>query len=42
MKEYDLSIEELEQLTIKYNLELTDDLLGLVTDVIVMVLKEAK
>jgi hypothetical protein len=42
MKSYDLSIEELEQLAIKYDLPLSDDLIGLVSDIIVMVLKEAK
>jgi hypothetical protein len=38
MNMYDLSIEELEELAIRYNFELTDELVGLVSDVIVMVL----
>lgn len=37
--EFDLSIDELEELCKKYDLMLSDPLIGLVSDVIVMVLK---
>ena len=42
MRTYDLSIDELENLCAKYDLMLSDPLLGLVSDVIVMVLKEVE
>ncbi len=38
MIEFDLSIDELEKLCDKYDLMLSDPLLNLITDVIVMVL----
>jgi hypothetical protein len=38
MNEFDLSIDELEKLCDKYDLMLSDPLIGLVSDVIVMVL----
>ena len=38
MKSYDLSIEKLEELADKYDLLVSDALIGLVSDVIVMVL----
>jgi hypothetical protein len=37
MKEFDLSIDELEALCEKYDLMLSDPLIGLISDVIVMV-----
>ena len=42
MEEFKLSIDELEALCEKYDLMLSDALLGLVTDVIVMVLKKGE
>jgi hypothetical protein len=42
MEEFKLSIDELEALCEKYDLMLSDQLLGLVTDVIVMVLKKGE
>lgn len=38
MRSFELSIDELEQLCEKYDLMLSDPLIGLVSDVIVMVL----
>jgi hypothetical protein len=40
MKEFDLSIDELEALCEKYDLMLSDPLIGLISDVIVMVLNK--
>jgi hypothetical protein len=42
MEEFELSIDDLEALCEKYDLMLSDPLLGLVTDVIVMVLKKGE
>ena len=38
MKSYDLSIEKLEELADNYDLVVSDALIGLVSDVIIMVL----
>ena len=40
MDSYELSIEELEILAEKYDLMLSDPLIGLVSDVIAMVLRD--
>jgi hypothetical protein len=42
MREFELSIDELEALCEKYDLMLSDPLIGLVSDVIVMVLNKDK
>ena len=40
MDSYDLSIDKLENIADKYGFALSDDLLGLVSDVIVMVMND--
>jgi hypothetical protein len=40
MESYDLSIEALEKIADKYGFALSDDLIGLVSDVIVMVMND--
>jgi hypothetical protein len=42
MDEFELSIDELEALCEKYDLLLSDPLLGLISDVIVMVLNRGE
>ena len=40
MESYDLSIDALEKIADKYGFALSDDLIGLVSDVIVMVMND--
>jgi hypothetical protein len=42
MSEFELSIDELEKMCEKYDLMLSDPLIGLISDVVVMVLNREK